>query len=100
MKKLYQYLLERKFFFLNLFIFFYIFINILDGERGYFSYVKKNELFEKKKIEQVSLNNTLNDFKLKNSMLSLPSLNLDYLDQLYREFFVLGKKGEKLYMIR
>ena len=100
MNKLYQYILERKFFFLNLFIFFYIFINILDGERGYFSYVKKNELLEKKKIEQVSLNNKLNDFKLKNSMLSLPSLNLDYLDQLYREFFVLGKKGEKLYIIR
>ena len=100
MKKLYQYLLERKFFFINLFIFFYIFINILDGERGYFSYIKKNELFEKKKVEQIDLNKNLNDLRLKNSMLSLPSLNLDYLDQLYREFFVLGKQGEKIYIIR
>ena len=100
MKKLYQYLLERKFFFINLFIFFYIFINILDGERGYFSYIKKNELFEKKKFEQINLNKNLNDLRLKNSMLSLPSLNLDYLDQLYREFFVLGKQGEKIYIIR
>jgi len=100
MKKFYQYFLERRFFFINLFIFFYIFINILDGERGYLSYIKKNELLEKKKIEQVGLNNKLDDLKLKNSMLSLSNLNLDYLDQLYREFFVLGKKGEKLYIIR
>jgi cell division protein DivIC len=100
MKKFYQYFLERRFFFINLFIFFYIFINILDGERGYFSYIKKNELFEKKKVEQIDLNKNLNDLRLKNSMLSLPSLNLDYLDQLYREFFVLGKQGEKIYIIR
>ena len=100
MKKLYQYFLERRFFFINLFIFFYIFTNILDGERGYFSYVKKNELLEKKKVEQIDLNNKLNDLKVRSSMLSLPNLNLDYLEQLYKEFFVLGKKGEKLYIIR
>jgi len=100
MKKLCQYLFERKFFFINLFIFFYIFINILDGERGYFSYVKKKELLEKKKVEQINLTKNFDVLKLKNSMLSAPNLNLDYLDQLYREFFVLGKKGEKIYIIR
>jgi len=100
MKKLYQYFLERKFFFINLFIFFYILINVLDGQRGYFSYVKKNELLEKKKSEQISLSKNLDDLKLKNFMLSLSNLNLDYLDQLYREFFVLGKKDETLYIIR
>ena len=100
MKKLYQYLLERKFFFINLFIFFFILINVLDGQRGYFSYVKKNELLEKKKSEQISLSKNLDDLKLKNFMLSLSNLNLDYLDQLYREFFVLGKKDETLYIIR
>ena len=100
MKNFISYFKLHKFLLINLFIFLYIFINLLDGNRGYFSYIKKNELFEKKKFEQINLNKNLNDLRLKNSMLSLPSLNLDYLDQLYREFFVLGKQGEKIYIIR
>ena len=36
--------------------------------------------------------------KLRNVMLS-KNLNLDYLDQKYREIFVLGKKNEVLYII-
>jgi cell division protein DivIC len=100
MKKTFLYLSQRKFLFINLFIFLYIFVNLLDGNRGYFSYVKKRDLLTNKIEQEKNIVGQLESLKLKNSMLSLPSLNLDFLDQLYRSYFVLGKKGEKLYLVK
>ena len=100
MKKIYFYLSQRKFLFINLFIFLYIFVNLLDGNRGYFSYVKKSDLLTNKIEQEKNIVGQLESLRLKNSMLSLPSLNLDFLDQLYRSYFVLGKKGEKLYLVK
>jgi hypothetical protein len=100
MKKIYFYLSQRKFFFINLFIFLYIFVNLLDGNRGYFSYVKKSDLLTNKIEQEKNIVGQLESLWLKNSMLSLPSPNLDFLDQLYRSYFVLGKKGEKLYLVK
>ena len=100
MKKFYFYLSQRKFFFINLLIFLYIFVNLLDGNRSYFSYVKKSNLLTNKIEQEKNIVGQLESLKLKNSMLSLPSLHLDFLDQLYRSYFVLGKKGEKLYLVK
>ena len=100
MKKIYFYFSQRKFFFINLFIFLYIFVNLLDGNRGYFSYVKKSKLLINKIEEDKNIVGQLESLRLKNSMLSLSNLNLDFLDQLYRSYFVLGKKGEKLYLVK
>jgi cell division protein DivIC len=85
---------------INLFIFLYIFINLLDGDRGYFSYLKKNNLLEEKILEEKKITSNLDSFKSKNSMLLKETINLDYLDYLYRKLFVLGKPGEKLYLIK
>lgn len=85
---------------INLFIFLYIFINLLDGDRGYFSYVKKNNLLLEKIVEKETITLNLDSFRLKNSMLFKETINLDYLDYLYRKLFVLGKPGEKLYLIK
>ena len=73
---------------------------MLDGNRGYFSYVKKSDLLTNKIEEEKNIVGQLESLRLKNSMLSLPSRNLDFLDQLYRSYFVLGKKGEKLYLVK
>ena len=100
MKKFYFYLSQRKFFFINLLIFLYIFVNLLDGNRGYFSYVKKSKLLINKIEEDKNIVGQLESLRLKNSMLSLSNLNLDFLDQLYRSYFELGKKGEKLYLVK
>ena len=78
----------------------YIFINLLDGDRGYFSYLKKNNLLEEKILEEKKITSNLDSFKSKNSMLLKETINLDYLDYLYRKLFVLGKPGEKLYLIK
>ena len=100
MKKISAYLNLHKFFLINLFIFLYIFINLLDGDRGYFSYVKKNKKKKKKTVEEKKITSNLDSFRLKNSMLLKETINLDYLDYLYRKLFVLGKPGEKLYLIK
>ncbi len=100
MKKIYFYFFQRKFFFINLFFFLYIFVNLVDGNRGYFSYIKKSDLLINKIEEKKNIVGQLEFLRLKNSMLSLPNLNLDFLDQLYRSYFVLGKKGEKLYLVK
>ena len=100
MKKILTYLNLKKFFLINLFIFLYIFINLLDGDRGYFSYLKKNNLLEEKILEEKKITSHLDSFKSKNSMLLKETINLDYLDYLYRKLFVLGKPGEKLYLIK
>ena len=100
MKNFFIYLATHKLLLINFFIFLYVFINLLDGNRGYFSYVKKNNLLIEKTAEEEKLYSHLSSLKLKNEMLSSNSINLNYLDYLYRKFFILGKSGEKLYLIK
>ena len=99
MKKILFFLSKKKFLLINCFIFLYITINILDGNRGYFSYVQKKKTLIEKEIKVNQLRSSYEDLKNKNLLLS-DNLNLDYLDQLYRDYFTLGKKGEKLYLLK
>ena len=100
MKNFFIYLVSRKLVLINFFILLYVLMNLLDGDRGYFSYIKKNNLLIEKTTEEEKIYSHFSSLKLKNEMLSLNSINLDYLDHLYRKFFILGKYGEKLYLIR
>ena len=98
MKKILFFLSKKKFLLINFFIFLYIAINLLDGNRGYFSYVQKKNTLIEKEIKVNQLRSSYENLKNKNLLLS-DNLNLDYLDQLYRDYFTLGKKGEKLYLL-
>lgn len=100
MKNFFNYLSFYRFFLVNFFIFLYILINLLDGNRGYFSYVEKNNLLITKIDEEKKIFSSLSSLKSKNEMLYTSSVNLDYLDYLYRKYFVLGKSGEKLYLVK
>ena len=100
MKNFFIYLTSHKFLLIIFFILFYVLVNLLDGDRGYFSYVKKNNLLIEKTAEEEKIYSHFSSLKLKNEMLSSNSINLDYLDYLYRKFFILGKSGEKLYLIK
>ena len=76
----------------------YIFINLLEGERGLLSY------FEKKKIKEMLINEKkeliyqLNSVNKKNYLLT-DNIDLDYLEILYRKNFMVGKDKEKIYII-
>ena len=84
---------KRKILFLNIFLFLYIILNLLTGERGLIAYFEKSEL-EKKLIKtKVKLNEEIQIFENKNSLLST-NLNFDFVDILIRDKLKLGKKEE------
>jgi len=92
--------LKKNYFLLiSTFLIFYFFFNLLDGERGLFSYFKKNEILTNLNKEKAKLVVKIKDLEFKNSLLS-DKLDLDYVEILIREKFLFGKEGETLYIIK
>lgn len=88
----------KKIIIINLILTIYFLINALTGEKGYFSMKKKDKMLHDLTVNEGILITELEFLRLRNVMLS-KNLNLDYLDEKYREIFVLGKKNEVLYII-
>ena len=92
--------LKKNYFLLiSTFLILYFFFNLLDGERGLFSYFKKKEILVNLLNEEVELINKIKELEFKNSLLS-NNLDLDYIEILIREKFLFGKEGETLYIIK
>ena len=87
---------KRKFTLISIFLFLYVLLNFLDGERGLISYYEKqkiiDQLFQKKK----SLVFQLDSVEKKNSLLT-DIIDTDYLEILYRKKFMVGKSNEHIY---
>ena len=81
------------------FLILYFFFNLLEGERGLFSFFKKKEILISLQDEKANLLFKIKDFDFKNSLLS-NKLDLDYIETLIREKFLFGKEGETLYIIK
>ena len=91
--------LKKNYFLLiSTFLILYFFFNLLDGERGLFSYFKKKEILNSLKKEELTLINQIKDLDFKNLLLS-DNLDLDYIETLIRERFLFGKKDETIYII-
>jgi cell division protein DivIC len=90
---------KNYFLLISTFLILYFFFNLLDGERGLFSYFKKNEILLNLTKEEASLRDRIKDLEFKNSLLS-DNLDLDYVETLLREKFLFGKEGETLYIIK
>ena len=89
---------QKKFTLVTIFLFLYVLFNLMDGERGLISY------FEKKKIKEQLINekNMLSaDLALveKHNMLLKSYIDLDYLEMLYRQKFMVGISNEHIYII-
>lgn len=89
---------ERKFFFIMILIILYIVFNFFGGDRGLIEYFKKKILLKEFQEKNLKIIKEINFLTKKNDFLSV-NINKDYLDEIYRDFFVLGKKGEKIYII-
>jgi cell division protein FtsB len=93
-------LIKRNYFLLiSLFLTLYFGFNLVSGERGLFSYIKKKELLSNLKNEELTLISKIEDMDHKNSLLST-NLDLDYIETLIRERFLFGKEGETIYIIK
>ena len=81
------------------FLFLYFFFNLLDGERGLISLLKKENLLTQLKFEEKKLRENIDNLEFKNSLLS-NNLDKDYVENLIREKFIYSKKNEKIYILK
>ena len=77
----------------------YFFFNLLGGDRGLISYIKKKEIYEDLKIKQNDLRIKIQDLEHKNSLLT-ENIDLDFIEILIRDKFLFGKDGETTYIIK
>ena len=87
---------HKKFTLISIFLFIYIILNFLDGERGLISYYEKLKIKDQLIQEKKDLLTKLSFIEKKNSLLT-DSIDLDYLETLYRKKFMVGKSNEKIY---
>ena len=88
---------NKKITLISIFLFLYVMLNFLDGERGLISYFEKKNIINNLLREKKLLTNKLNLIEKKNSMLT-DVIDLDYLETIYREKFMVGKKKEKVFV--
>ena len=99
MKKFNLFLITYKFLIINSFIILYFIINFFDGNRGYFTYKKKKIEYDKLTNVEKLLN--MQNKKLINENMSLSqNIDLNFLDEVYRKKFAVGKKNEKFLIIK
>jgi len=92
--------LKKNYFLLiSTFLIIYFFFNLLDGERGLFSYFKKKDILETLQNKEIVLIGKIKDLEFKNSLLS-DKLDLDYIEVLIRKKFLFGKEDETVYIIQ
>ena len=87
---------NKKFTLISIFLFLYVIFNLLDGERGLISYYEKQKMQEQLIEEKKTLSIKLAKVEKKNMLLA-DKIDLDYLEMLYREKFMLGKPNEYIY---
>ena len=88
---------HKKFTLISIFLFLYIIFNLLEGERGLISYYEKQKIKDQLIQEKKSLIIQMNLLEKKINLLT-DKVNLDYIELLYREKFLVGKLNEKIYI--
>ena len=86
----------KKFILISLSLLLYVMLNLFDGERGLISYHDKQKKLENLILEKQIIISKLNDVRKKNDLLT-NNIDLDYLEILYRNKFMLGKPSEKVF---
>ena len=88
---------QKKITLIAIFLFLYVILNLLDGERGLISFYEKQNIKKHLIVEKEVLLKKLTSIEKKNSLLT-GAIDLDYLEILYRKKFMVGKLNEKVYI--
>ena len=92
--------IKKNYFFLIItFLFIYFFFNLLGGDRGLISYLKKKDIYEELKIKKTDLKLKIQELEHKNTLLT-ENIDLDFIEILIRDKFLFGKDGETTYIIK
>ena len=89
---------KNYFLLISTFFILYFIFNLLDGERGLFSYIKKKEILKNLQDSEKKYINKVDELEFKNSLLTT-NLDLDFIETLIRKKFLFGKKNETTYII-
>ena len=89
---------KNYFLLITTFVILYFLFNLLDGERGLFSYIKKKEILKNLQKSEKDYVDKIENLEFKNSLLTT-NLDLDYIETLIRSKFFFGKKDETIYII-
>ena len=90
---------KNLFIFLPILLISYFILNLLSGNRGLFSYFEKKGILEKLESNKINLNYKIDELEKSNALLN-DNLDSDYIEILLRDKFLLGKKGETVYIIK
>ena len=93
-----QLIKKNSFLLISSLFFVYISFNLLNGERGLLSYIEKKENQRELIEEKNNLDAKLVDAEKKIFLLS-NTVDLDYLEIIYRNKFFYGKPNEHVYLI-
>ena len=91
-----QIIYQKKFTLITVFLFLYVLINLLDGQRGLISYYEKQKIKHQLIEEEKAISVKLAMVEKKNMLLT-DKMDLDYLEILYRQKFMVGKSNEHIY---
>ena len=94
--KFVQIINQKKFTLIIVFLFLYVLINLLDGQRGLISYYEKQKIKQQLIEEEKALSIKFAMVEKKNMLLT-DKMDLDYLEILYRQKFMVGKSNEHIY---
>ena len=87
---------QKRFTLITFILFLYVLLNLLEGERGLISYYENQKIKKQLLEEKKALSIQLVLVEKKNRLLT-DKVDLDYLEMLYREKFMVGKSSERIY---
>ena len=90
---------DKLIFIIPILLILYFILNLLGGNRGLFSYFEKRNYLNNLKIEEKLIKQEIEELEKSNNLLS-DDIDTDYIEILLRDKFLLGKKGETVYIIK
>ena len=90
---------DKLLFIIPILLILYFILNLLGGNRGLFSYFEKKNYLTNLKNEENLIRQEIEELEKSNILLS-DNIDTDYIEILLRDKFLLGKKGETVYIIR
>ena len=90
---------KNYFLLIGTFLFLYFFFNLLDGERGLISLIKKEHLLSQIKNDEKKLYENIKNLEFKKSLLS-HNIDIYYVEMLIRDIFLFSKKNKKIYILK
>tara|TARA_B100000989_G_scaffold288882_1_gene260061 strand:- start:39 stop:335 length:297 start_codon:yes stop_codon:yes gene_type:complete len=93
-----EHIKSKLFFIIPILLILYFILNLLGGNRGLLSYFEKKNYLDSLKNQERLIRQEIEKLEKSNILLS-DNIDTDYIEVLLRDKFLLGKKGETVYII-